>query len=212
MKGPKHVNPPISLTLSVLSAHRKVIFEKQWFFLDGAVGHFYSTTFEIVSGALQLQKLKNTDSFTGVCFHVSTHTPDTSCVSSWDLDLWCISFLFPDCMQWASNRLLTAWCAFIFTLSHLSTSLSFPRCKRSGHRQQKHCRRWQIPETDQGWHRGPQRERSGGSGTDVTLQLQSHMGKYRSSARCWVCLWERNIGSILWLIVYHPVPCKSNNA
>ncbi|KAM8725662.1 tRNA (adenine(58)-N(1))-methyltransferase non-catalytic subunit TRM6 [Acanthopagrus schlegelii] len=43
---------------------KKVIFEKQWFFLDGAVGHFYSTTFEIVSGALQLQKLKNTDSFT----------------------------------------------------------------------------------------------------------------------------------------------------
>uniref|UniRef100_A0A671U159 tRNA (adenine(58)-N(1))-methyltransferase non-catalytic subunit TRM6 n=1 Tax=Sparus aurata TaxID=8175 RepID=A0A671U159_SPAAU len=43
---------------------KKVIFEKQWFFLDGAVGNFYSTTFEIVSGALQPQKLKNTDSFT----------------------------------------------------------------------------------------------------------------------------------------------------
>nr|XP_046229582.1 tRNA (adenine(58)-N(1))-methyltransferase non-catalytic subunit TRM6 [Scatophagus argus] len=42
---------------------KKVIFEKQWFFLDNAVGHLYSTTFEIVSGGiLQLQKLKDAES------------------------------------------------------------------------------------------------------------------------------------------------------
>uniref|UniRef100_A0A1A7YJ55 tRNA (adenine(58)-N(1))-methyltransferase non-catalytic subunit TRM6 n=1 Tax=Iconisemion striatum TaxID=60296 RepID=A0A1A7YJ55_9TELE len=31
---------------------KKVIFEKQWIFLDNAVGHLYSTTFEIVSGGV----------------------------------------------------------------------------------------------------------------------------------------------------------------
>ncbi|KAG8011169.1 tRNA (adenine(58)-N(1))-methyltransferase non-catalytic subunit TRM6 [Nibea albiflora] len=38
---------------------KKVIFEKQWFFLDNAVDHLYSTTFEIVSGVLQPKKLKD---------------------------------------------------------------------------------------------------------------------------------------------------------
>lgn len=53
--------------ICVWSTHRKVIFEKQWFFLDNAVGHLYSTTFEIVSGGiLQLQKLKDTESSAGV--------------------------------------------------------------------------------------------------------------------------------------------------
>ncbi|XP_076611801.1 tRNA (adenine(58)-N(1))-methyltransferase non-catalytic subunit TRM6 [Chaetodon auriga] len=41
---------------------KKVIFEKQWFFLDKAVGHLHSTTFEIVSGSLQPQKLKSAES------------------------------------------------------------------------------------------------------------------------------------------------------
>uniref|UniRef100_UPI003AAF9180 tRNA (adenine(58)-N(1))-methyltransferase non-catalytic subunit TRM6 n=1 Tax=Centroberyx gerrardi TaxID=166262 RepID=UPI003AAF9180 len=42
---------------------KKVVFEKQWFFLDKAVGQLYSTTFEIVSGgSLQPQKPKNTES------------------------------------------------------------------------------------------------------------------------------------------------------
>uniref|UniRef100_A0A672HN38 tRNA (adenine(58)-N(1))-methyltransferase non-catalytic subunit TRM6 n=1 Tax=Salarias fasciatus TaxID=181472 RepID=A0A672HN38_SALFA len=42
---------------------KKIIFEKQWFFLDGAVGHLYGTTFEIASGGiLQPQKPKNTES------------------------------------------------------------------------------------------------------------------------------------------------------
>uniref|UniRef100_A0A7N6B5I5 tRNA (adenine(58)-N(1))-methyltransferase non-catalytic subunit TRM6 n=1 Tax=Anabas testudineus TaxID=64144 RepID=A0A7N6B5I5_ANATE len=42
---------------------KKVIFEKQWFFLDNAVGHLYSTTFEIVSGGtLQPQRTKSTES------------------------------------------------------------------------------------------------------------------------------------------------------
>lgn len=41
---------------------KKVIFEKQWFFLDNAVGQLYSSTFEIVSGILQPQKPKNTES------------------------------------------------------------------------------------------------------------------------------------------------------
>uniref|UniRef100_A0A672HM57 tRNA (adenine(58)-N(1))-methyltransferase non-catalytic subunit TRM6 n=1 Tax=Salarias fasciatus TaxID=181472 RepID=A0A672HM57_SALFA len=41
---------------------KKIIFEKQWFFLDGAVGHLYGTTFEIASGGiLQPQKPKNTE-------------------------------------------------------------------------------------------------------------------------------------------------------
>lgn len=44
-----------------------MIFEKQWFFLDNAVGHLYSTAFEIASGGvLQLQKPKDTESSTGV--------------------------------------------------------------------------------------------------------------------------------------------------
>lgn len=41
---------------------KKVIFEKQWFFLDNAVGHLYSSTFEIASGALQLKKSKESQS------------------------------------------------------------------------------------------------------------------------------------------------------
>lgn len=45
---------------------RKVIFEKQWFLLDNAVGHLYSTTFDIVSGVLQLQKTANSESSAGV--------------------------------------------------------------------------------------------------------------------------------------------------
>lgn len=41
---------------------KKIIFEKQWFFLDNAVGNLYSTTFEISSGGiLQPQKLKETE-------------------------------------------------------------------------------------------------------------------------------------------------------
>lgn len=116
----------MNLTFSVLSAHRKVIFEKQWFFLDGAVGNFYSTTFEIVSGALQPQKLKNTDSFTGVCSCFDSHTPDTSpCLQ---LAFRCVmhSFISPDCTQWPSESF-----SFIFTFS-LSASLSFPDAKEAG--------------------------------------------------------------------------------
>ncbi|KAM7368144.1 hypothetical protein PAMP_014391 [Pampus punctatissimus] len=46
-----------------IQTRKKVIFEKQWFFLDNAVGHLYSSTFEIVSGGtLQPQKKKNTES------------------------------------------------------------------------------------------------------------------------------------------------------
>uniref|UniRef100_A0A8D2ZWE4 tRNA (adenine(58)-N(1))-methyltransferase non-catalytic subunit TRM6 n=1 Tax=Scophthalmus maximus TaxID=52904 RepID=A0A8D2ZWE4_SCOMX len=40
---------------------KKVIFEKQWFFLDNAVGQLYSSTFEIVSGNLQPKKPKDTE-------------------------------------------------------------------------------------------------------------------------------------------------------
>ncbi|KAM9339714.1 tRNA (adenine(58)-N(1))-methyltransferase non-catalytic subunit TRM6 [Symphorus nematophorus] len=43
---------------------KKVIFEKQWFFLDNAVGHLYSTTFETVSGVLQIRKPKDAESST----------------------------------------------------------------------------------------------------------------------------------------------------
>lgn len=42
-----------------IQAKKKVIFEKQWFFLDNAVGHFFNSTFEIHGG--QLQPKKNTD-------------------------------------------------------------------------------------------------------------------------------------------------------
>ncbi|XP_019371752.1 PREDICTED: tRNA (adenine(58)-N(1))-methyltransferase non-catalytic subunit TRM6 [Gavialis gangeticus] len=36
---------------------RKVIFEKQWFYLDNAIGHIYGTTFEVTSGgSLQPKK------------------------------------------------------------------------------------------------------------------------------------------------------------
>ncbi|XP_053192865.1 tRNA (adenine(58)-N(1))-methyltransferase non-catalytic subunit TRM6 [Scomber japonicus] len=46
-----------------IQTRKKVIFEKQWFFLDNAVGHLYSTKFEIVSGGtLQPQARKSTDS------------------------------------------------------------------------------------------------------------------------------------------------------
>ncbi|KAK2856460.1 hypothetical protein Q5P01_005195 [Channa striata] len=46
-----------------IQPRKKVIFEKQWFFLDNAVGHLYSTTFDIVSGGtLQPHQLKNTES------------------------------------------------------------------------------------------------------------------------------------------------------
>lgn len=42
---------------------KKVVFEKQWFFLDNAVGHLYGTVFETVSGGtLQPQKPKDTES------------------------------------------------------------------------------------------------------------------------------------------------------
>lgn len=65
----------LSLRFFSLSDHRKVIFEKQWFFLDNAVGHLYRTTFEIVSGGiLQLQKPKCTESPAGV-YTASYHTP-----------------------------------------------------------------------------------------------------------------------------------------
>uniref|UniRef100_A0A3Q2PXV8 tRNA (adenine(58)-N(1))-methyltransferase non-catalytic subunit TRM6 n=1 Tax=Fundulus heteroclitus TaxID=8078 RepID=A0A3Q2PXV8_FUNHE len=46
---------------------KKVIFEKQWIFLDNAVGHLYSTTFEIASGGtLQPKENKETESSTDV--------------------------------------------------------------------------------------------------------------------------------------------------
>ncbi|NXA40781.1 TRM6 methyltransferase, partial [Eudromia elegans] len=36
---------------------RKIIFEKQWFYLDNAIGHIYGTTFEVTSGGnLQLKQ------------------------------------------------------------------------------------------------------------------------------------------------------------
>ncbi|KAK7906792.1 hypothetical protein WMY93_015404 [Mugilogobius chulae] len=38
---------------------KKVIFEKQWFFLENAVGHLYNTTFEIQGGHLQLKKISD---------------------------------------------------------------------------------------------------------------------------------------------------------
>ncbi|KAM4713644.1 tRNA (adenine(58)-N(1))-methyltransferase non-catalytic subunit TRM6 [Anableps anableps] len=46
---------------------KKVIFEKQWIFLDNVVGHLYSTTFEIASGGtLQPKEDKETESSTDV--------------------------------------------------------------------------------------------------------------------------------------------------
>ncbi|XP_029351835.1 tRNA (adenine(58)-N(1))-methyltransferase non-catalytic subunit TRM6 [Echeneis naucrates] len=49
-----------------IQPRKKVIFEKQWFFLDNAVGHLYGATFEIVSGGtLQPEKPKDTVSSDG---------------------------------------------------------------------------------------------------------------------------------------------------
>ncbi|XP_059211676.1 tRNA (adenine(58)-N(1))-methyltransferase non-catalytic subunit TRM6 [Centropristis striata] len=46
-----------------IQTKKKVIFEKQWFFLDNAVGQLYSSTFEIVAGGtLQPRMPKNTES------------------------------------------------------------------------------------------------------------------------------------------------------
>ncbi|XP_062267428.1 tRNA (adenine(58)-N(1))-methyltransferase non-catalytic subunit TRM6 [Platichthys flesus] len=46
-----------------IQLRKKVIFEKQWFFLDKAVGHLYSTKFEILSGGnLQPKKPKEEES------------------------------------------------------------------------------------------------------------------------------------------------------
>ncbi|NXP41132.1 TRM6 methyltransferase, partial [Leiothrix lutea] len=35
---------------SLFCSFRKIIFEKQWFYLDNAIGHIYGTTFEVTSG------------------------------------------------------------------------------------------------------------------------------------------------------------------
>lgn len=59
--------PILTLFACVICVFRKVIFEKQWFHLDSAVGHLYSSTFDIVSGALQLKKTTNSESPEGVC-------------------------------------------------------------------------------------------------------------------------------------------------
>lgn len=63
-----------SFFISAWSDHRKVIFEKQWIYLDNAVGHFYRTTFEIGSGGTLLLKTpKEMESSTGVCVYVPHH-------------------------------------------------------------------------------------------------------------------------------------------
>ncbi|XP_042369395.1 tRNA (adenine(58)-N(1))-methyltransferase non-catalytic subunit TRM6-like [Plectropomus leopardus] len=50
-----------------IQSTKKVIFEKQWFFLDNAVDQLYSSTFEILAGGiLQPLKPKDTESSTGV--------------------------------------------------------------------------------------------------------------------------------------------------
>ncbi|XP_064196835.1 tRNA (adenine(58)-N(1))-methyltransferase non-catalytic subunit TRM6 [Anguilla rostrata] len=50
-----------------IQKNRKVIFEKQWFFLDNAVGELYGTAFEVASGGtLQPKKPKLTESITEV--------------------------------------------------------------------------------------------------------------------------------------------------
>ncbi|XP_074845437.1 tRNA (adenine(58)-N(1))-methyltransferase non-catalytic subunit TRM6 [Carettochelys insculpta] len=43
---------------------RKVIFEKQWFYLDNAIGHIYGTTFEVSSGGSLQPKKKMEESTT----------------------------------------------------------------------------------------------------------------------------------------------------
>ncbi|XP_017264756.1 tRNA (adenine(58)-N(1))-methyltransferase non-catalytic subunit TRM6 [Kryptolebias marmoratus] len=45
-----------------IQLRKKVIFEKQWIFLDNVVGHLYSTTFEIVSGGVLQPKKEDKDS------------------------------------------------------------------------------------------------------------------------------------------------------
>lgn len=45
-----------------IRSKKKVIFEKQWFFLDNAVGQMYNTTFEIVAGGTLQPKTSVTES------------------------------------------------------------------------------------------------------------------------------------------------------
>lgn len=51
-----------------------MIFEKQWIYLDNAVGHFYRTTFEIGSGGtLHLKRSKELESSAGMCVYYLPH-------------------------------------------------------------------------------------------------------------------------------------------
>ena len=53
---------------------RKVMFEKQWLFLDRAVGQLYSTAFEVVSGGhLEPHKAKTTEGSAGKGEVVQAH-------------------------------------------------------------------------------------------------------------------------------------------
>ena len=52
------------------------MFEKQWMFLDGAVGFLYNSSFEIAAGGvLKPLEVKEADSLTGVYEHA--HSPAT---------------------------------------------------------------------------------------------------------------------------------------
>lgn len=75
------------------------------------------------------RRSSRTQTASPVCVHVSTHTHLTPPrVSSWHLDVWCTHSYF----QTARSGRLRVFLSFIFTLSHLSASLSFPDAKEAG--------------------------------------------------------------------------------
>lgn len=65
-----------------------MIFEKQWIYLDNAVGHFYRTTFEIGSGGtLHPKKSKELESSTGMCVsYIPHHHGNPSYVYTWEIN------------------------------------------------------------------------------------------------------------------------------
>lgn len=50
---------------SLLFLPRKVTFEKQWFYLDNAIGHSYGTTFEVTGGGCLQPKKKKEEPTSG---------------------------------------------------------------------------------------------------------------------------------------------------
>lgn len=120
------------------------MFEKQWFFLDKAVGHLYSTTFEIVPGG-QLQPVKPKDEASAASgkyflLFFSAGKDINSEVNIGNAE----SCLKKESLE--STKCKT--CTLIHTVLHCYT-FSY-RHEGGGHRQSKHRGRRQVAEADPG--------------------------------------------------------------